>query len=874
MSTRILLAVAFLFCAAPIAEAQAVWFDSIADTTSSSCVAGKQCPLLVLPGTQVNFCTGSGIGAVSTAGTVVTLLSGPSFAGASGPIQISGITYQIQTVVSSSILVLATSAGTQASATYSSLAGCLANPITTYTNAGAGTPCPTTAQLTPQLGGACLLTSDDQGNFGAWMLPFSGYYYLRVPATACSGNNCTTGPYPITVGASSGCPLGATCDANYATLALGCTAAGSGTLYVTRAWNNTPTQSLSCGIVNLGNGKIQAAAGSVVTFGGTVSCASYQQCFDMSSNSAASIVFIKPPDNINPVQFGADLLGVSNSRQATQDAINSVPGGSIHIYKGSYLWSGCSSTECILNDHSVSLDCEAGATIVISSAVSPSIDWYRVKGPSVGYVQSNCKMVPQSGTPGRCGLVLDATESAPGFNAISQFTIKHNYIGPAGRQALCGVYPTGSDGIFDGAINDHNTFVGGMDLQGLGDTVSVEDNQLTAGPGPANYGPGLTLRQVTGATTFSFRHNSVTACNGSVVIQQAAVAAFTGNIFEPTVGCAPGSQAALVYIDGPSLTPVDTVVFSENAFSTTPSTASYMVSLDHAKNVSFTGNTFGFGTNSQRALKTTVNTVNTMGSGNTLAPSGTQSLFFADASTTTVIDFTIGGAHVLCGAASASSGCNTQNGPQSLAPVVTTAGTALTWVSGDQFTQPATFTKIYIYVASIPTLFTIASCASSVACTLTATAGVNSGVQAYIPLGLSNSTIMQIGGSQSGPVLSVLGADGKLPFSIDQNGFTRLLRPGQIGVAFSSTPVWNLSLGDFGMSLTGNVVSSTTLTAPVVGQTYIIRICQTAGGNTFVPPATVKGFTTISAAAGSCTVQWFTCFDGVNLEAISPGQPH
>lgn len=129
-----------LILAGKAANAQPIRYDQTATTTSAQCASGKQCPIQALPGTIVSFCTTSG---------------------------------------------------------FSTLAACLANPLTTYTNVGGGTPCPSTAQLTPATGGACLSTADNQGAFGIWFQPQTAYYYLRVPATAGGG---TYGPYPFSFG--------------------------------------------------------------------------------------------------------------------------------------------------------------------------------------------------------------------------------------------------------------------------------------------------------------------------------------------------------------------------------------------------------------------------------------------------------------------------------------------------------------------------------------------------------------------------------------------------------------------------------------------------------------------------------------------------
>lgn len=260
--SHVILLVFACVSATTVASAQAVRFDYFASTTSAQCVSGKLCPLQVIPGTQVSICGGS----VST------------------------------------------------------LSSCLASPATTYTSASAGTSCATTSQLTPQTGGACLASSDSQGNYGFWVSPGSYNYFLRVPATAGGG---TYGPYPISIGASTGCPLGAVCDANYATLAIGVAAAGSGTLYVTRAWNNTPSQTVTSGVQFLGNGKIQVAAGATVNLTGPVTCPIYQQCFDTTTNSAAAVTLgqIGP---VYPAWFGAKGNDSADDTVAVKAAVKAM----------------------------------------------------------------------------------------------------------------------------------------------------------------------------------------------------------------------------------------------------------------------------------------------------------------------------------------------------------------------------------------------------------------------------------------------------------------------------------------------------------------------------------------------------------------------
>lgn len=183
---------------------------------------------------------------------------------------------------------------------------------TTYTSASAGTPCATNAQLVPATGtGTCTSLVDNQGNFFFWILPGSYYYRITLPAGAGGGSYT----YPISVGASAGCPLGATCDASYNTLALACAAAGTGTLYVTKSWNGLATASYGCNIQFLANGIIKPASGQTVTLTGSIS-GSLTRHFDYSLGTVAftakSIPF--------PVQWFGALCNNSTDDGAAQQA--------------------------------------------------------------------------------------------------------------------------------------------------------------------------------------------------------------------------------------------------------------------------------------------------------------------------------------------------------------------------------------------------------------------------------------------------------------------------------------------------------------------------------------------------------------------------
>jgi len=69
--------------------------------------------------------------------------------------------------------------------------------VMTFTDAGAGPQCPTTAQVTLGDSPACSPFADSQGNFGFWVLPGQYWYQITLP------NGSIYGPFPVTAGTSS-----------------------------------------------------------------------------------------------------------------------------------------------------------------------------------------------------------------------------------------------------------------------------------------------------------------------------------------------------------------------------------------------------------------------------------------------------------------------------------------------------------------------------------------------------------------------------------------------------------------------------------------------------------------------------------------------
>lgn len=242
-------------------SAQAIRFDSASYTTNAGCVAGKLCPVLAIPGSSISVC----------------------------------------------------------------IPPLCASRATTYTSATAGSTCNTLAQLTPATGGACLATSDNQGNFGFWILPGSYNYYITLPSSA---GGTVYGPYPISIHGDSG---GYTYDANYTTLALACAAAGSGTLAVSVSWNSTPTQTLSCNLLFFGGGIIRVGANQTITLPLTKSITSppEQQVFDSSASGAIITFSGVPPAGTTNIPNGTYTVSTTVSVSTAHAKIACQPGATI-----------------------------------------------------------------------------------------------------------------------------------------------------------------------------------------------------------------------------------------------------------------------------------------------------------------------------------------------------------------------------------------------------------------------------------------------------------------------------------------------------------------------------------------------------------------
>jgi hypothetical protein len=307
----------------------------------------------------------------------------------------------------------------------------------------------------------------------------------------------------------------------------------------------------------------------------------------------------------NVRDYGAAGDGATDDTAAIQAAIDAaiLVDGMVIFPSGNYRVAG-SGTELLLIEGPINLvGCGWGSQIIVDASVGATVDVIRVRGPAEGLRISGLKIVPASGTPARHGINLDATSSFNGERPISKFVIEHNWIGPFGGRGICTTFPTYLDGIFNGVIRE-NYIYGGIYLDRAGDTLAIRDNTI------AGVGPGIEVNLVDGAIAarqLIIDHNSIVSANGSITIVAGQNVIITNNNLEPTSGSTPGTNATLIDLQGSSSYPLRGTIIRDNWFSATPNTTTYHIRADYAEGTFIEGNTFGYGLDTQRAVRTTAN---------------------------------------------------------------------------------------------------------------------------------------------------------------------------------------------------------------------------------------------------------------------------
>lgn len=154
-------------------------------------------------------------------------------------------------------------------------------------------------------------------------------------------------------------------DSQFSTLQQACNYASSrsATLIISKSWASLSNQTCTANSEFITGGLIQPSSGQTVILSGVVSCGEYQQCFDISLGGIVTISH--SPQELNPVWWGADTSGATDSLAAFRAAYSS--SDYVYILNGTYTVSA----PFTIGRPSTFVQCQSSAAIIQYVGSSP-----------------------------------------------------------------------------------------------------------------------------------------------------------------------------------------------------------------------------------------------------------------------------------------------------------------------------------------------------------------------------------------------------------------------------------------------------------------------------------------------------------------------
>ncbi len=264
----------------------------------------------------------------------------------------------------------------------------------------------------------------------------------------------------------------------------------------------------------------------------------------------------------NVKDYGATGDGVTDDRQAIQDAINAAEatGGTVYFPGGNYLLkkpsistkkelllitkqiriqgSGFRSqllvenvNDPVPNDVDVIRISPGETTSGIDTAYSPM--WYfTIDGITI--FSKNW----QQAAPARHGIHLDVDQTG---QFLAKMVIENNRIGQFGGSGIK-LSNTAKDGLFTSVIQD-NAINGGLDLTNSGDSLNIIGNTITG------ENIGIHLKSVRGAAHTVIAYNNITSKGGAIKVIESKQLKILHNQIEQT-STLEGADQAMINIIG------------------------------------------------------------------------------------------------------------------------------------------------------------------------------------------------------------------------------------------------------------------------------------------------------------------------------------
>lgn len=282
---------------------------------------------------------------------------------------------------------------------------------------------------------------------------------------------------------------------------------------------------------------------------------------------------------VNVLDYGAVGNGVADDTVAIQAAIDATPsGGCLYIPTNDYLISGtltCNSAIHILGD---GYSEGGGSRLVVKSTVNNTTDILVLNGAVGGSIEGcsviDIAIVPQSGTPGRHGIVLGNNKNQ------NKCTIDRVKIGIFGSSGIV------NSGAFSSIIQ--NSFISGIWFNLGTDNQNILNNTI--------YGPywGVYINCVVGTNTMNICGNViVTTLTGGIYAQNVGTLTIADNQFE-TQGVSTSPESSMIILDGVDWYIYNTQITGNN-FNISPGQMVRAIWCKKTINVSIYGNSFSGG---------------------------------------------------------------------------------------------------------------------------------------------------------------------------------------------------------------------------------------------------------------------------------------
>jgi hypothetical protein len=264
------------------------------------------------------------------------------------------------------------------------------------------------------------------------------------------------------------------------------------------------------------------------------------------------------PRVYNVKGYGAVGNGSTDDTVAIQAAITACPsGGTVYLPTGSYLLSAGLTITLPITVCGSGFGSGSGSILLVKSTVGATTDIITCT-PAANHEGLHFRdfgILPESGTPGRDGIVFEVTTYSWSKASVQRVFIRAK----AGRAIKVNNPNLDHDAFWCSQILD-NVLEGGVYLLGAGDSINIHRNILTTASGAATAGKGAGVEakilsaadpaSAGDSKLLSIAYNNITAQGGAVWVKAGVQTKILYNNIECPAGLTTQTNKALIDLDG------------------------------------------------------------------------------------------------------------------------------------------------------------------------------------------------------------------------------------------------------------------------------------------------------------------------------------